>query len=1221
MMDIVFDWAGHMPEPVLLQLATGYLSFPDIKSVALVCRRWSSVLQLCRRKVALLPCARRDHVPGPRPTPAERYPPHLFCQHDTVCVLPLSKPLVDAMDSQDLDTLASVLADYRLPLLHVRHAIDPALALRTRADALQRDLEARFRRAQHQLAAAAAAPWQPRPRPQPPPEPHPLQPYYDLSAPLVHALTSLLSAPQQPGAHLRRLVLHLPSLPQPAALQALALLASLESLRLLGGPAAFLEQGHLDALAALRGLTELALEGAWGGLRRPETARRGLAAAPPPPGGGFAAGAGAWPPPGAPGFGGDGGLAEMAGEDEDGDGGGGGDMGWQAGANFPPAFGGGGPAGLHAGLPGGAGGPAAAAAAAADPDGDDDGDDTWPDLFSSLDRLRVLRLRALGRGDRRGGGGGGGGGGLGWHQHQQPLQLDLHPLTGLQSLTVRGGRLLDVGLSRLGGQLQGLTHLDTDRVLSLAEWQAVRGMEGLAAAALRAEVAGPVLQPLLIGDSVVVPYGGEGGGGGRRRSGQATVSFPMPPELRRARGASGGGGGCAGGARAALEPAAAVPPGGNMFAAAAAMKAAGAEPEMSDAAWSAWVRRRLWDFGQLHVQLEPLRLLSDNTSLTRLDLRWRSAAAAAGRADPWDIAEADRGDDEDGGGGGGGGFHLAPVPVLRWRVEDALLVRRSYVRSLAALSEIQDVELCCPGGELVLDAALLEALAPAWRGLRRFVYTGVVVTGGGCGNLDAALGLFPRLQELGLHDQPSSALSSSSNSSGGVAAAAASSQQQQQQPQPRREKLLLRSERLPAGLLRLSLAHVNVLHTPGAGLRCLQRLHLRSGCRWQGGAPAAASQPAAATSPSTAAAVAAAVAPVPSSPVTPHQSVGSGHAVQAFSQAARPSPASAAAGLSPSSPSSLAAAGPATRPIPRPWLLYGMPLLTHLRLTCLSLEPSELRALVRGCGGQLRSLSLTLPSDPAYVGPLTAELAEVVPSLTKLAHLAIVLRDPPAVNRVGSGGHGGGHQHQHPHHHLHNPHHQQHWPAAAGWLPGGDAVDAAAWEGLGGQAAVAAAAGGGSNDDGALRVRLRAALAPVRRLVEAVVGDAAVLAGPAGAAEPGSAAAAGGSASRRLAHLRELCLDLPWLGLSGLLTAQGNQQEPQEQQPPPQQQQQQQREQQLLGPVLMESLAGLGQLKQLSELRLYGPLVAGGAAEPLERWLLEALPGCHVILDGPLRDS
>jgi hypothetical protein len=241
-----------------------------------------------------------------------------------------------------------------------------------------------------------------------------------------------------------------------------------------------------------------------------------------------------------------------------------------------------------------AAGAGAAGAAADDADGTGDGDASlpWPGLFAALDRLRVLRLRAFA--GRRNAGpflnfGGGGGAAAHPFQAAQRLVLDLYPLTCLQALSVHGWQL-DPVLSRLGPELLGgITRLETDRVLTVEEWAAVRSMEGLTDVSLRAEVAGRMAQPMLSGGSVHVAYGMEG----HRDVARGKLFFPLPPELRRER-PHGGGDAAAGPSGTSGGP----PLGINMFA---------APVDVSERQWSQTVRQRMWELGELHVQLEPLR--------------------------------------------------------------------------------------------------------------------------------------------------------------------------------------------------------------------------------------------------------------------------------------------------------------------------------------------------------------------------------------------------------------------------------------------------------------------------------------------------------------------------------------------------------------------------------------------------------------------------------------
>ncbi|GIL72624.1 hypothetical protein Vretifemale_2972 [Volvox reticuliferus] len=548
-MDVNVDWAGRLPGSVLLDIATYHLSLSDIKCASQVCQRWNSVLSLCCRRVVLKPF-RSDARRGSRPTAAERYPTHLFCRRDTVCLLPLSKCRISAMDAHDLEIFASVLSDYRLPLLNVHYSVDEVAALRTRAEGAQRALEAARRARQaavnraHSRTAPAVL------------DPHPQQPYYALSVPLVTTLTSLLRSPRQPGRNLRRLVLRLTALPEPRALFSLALLPSLESLELIGGPAAFLEHSHLEALDALRGLKELTVEGVWDEVRRQYSDRGDLVQG----GGGGGGGAG---PAAAPWIHLDAmnpweqGLANLQGAD----------VGVEMEMQQPaPA------AALQAHFWAAAGGLGG------------NGEAPWPEFFTSLEHLRVLRLRAINASDTAMAAAAAG------FRRPTPLRLDLYLLTGLQALSVVGWQL-DPGLSRMG-QLQRLTHLQTDRVLSVAEWTVVRGLEGLAEAVLRAEVAGYMGQPKLIGGSVFLHYGND-----QRSDNHGQLDFPLPPELRGDRSKAGG---------AAAATSGGTVSGGGASAAVGNLFLAGAGG-MEEQRCSSSFRQRIKDLAEAHVQLEPLR--------------------------------------------------------------------------------------------------------------------------------------------------------------------------------------------------------------------------------------------------------------------------------------------------------------------------------------------------------------------------------------------------------------------------------------------------------------------------------------------------------------------------------------------------------------------------------------------------------------------------------------
>eukprot|EP00198_Chlamydomonas_reinhardtii_P014036 XP_001703373.1 predicted protein [Chlamydomonas reinhardtii] len=180
----------------------------------------------------------------------------------------------------------------------------------------------------------------------------------------------------------------------------------------------------------------------------------------------------------------------------------------------------------------------------------EDGGFLWPALFGSLQELEVLRLRS--RAPPAGGlAGHGDGGGFG----RGPLVLDLDPLTRLRELSVLGtsegwpaagmgdpwipagfsriGYKLDVQLWRVAPLLQGLTALEVDKSLSVGEWAGVRQLESLAAVGLRAEVAGHITPPTVLGRSVVVAYGVNGAAGGGELVLDAGLLTALAPAWRR----------------------------------------------------------------------------------------------------------------------------------------------------------------------------------------------------------------------------------------------------------------------------------------------------------------------------------------------------------------------------------------------------------------------------------------------------------------------------------------------------------------------------------------------------------------------------------------------------------------------------------------------------------------------------------------------------------------
>ncbi|KAG2455169.1 hypothetical protein HYH02_000985 [Chlamydomonas schloesseri] len=756
----------------------------------------------------------------------------------------------------------------------------------------------------------------------------PFLPYAALSASMLSFLNGLLSCPvppplAPPGRHLTRLALRLAAMPPPPALAPLALLPSLRRLELLGGPGAVLRRSHLGALAALGGLgsssgaaagggggssgggssggaggglRELVLEGVWdmtrpagpaGAIQRQHQQQQQLQLQQQQQQGGLAAGP----------------------DIDDFEDAGGGDVHAEV---AEAAVAGGGAAGAAAAAGaaqgwGGAGGGGGSGGGSEYDDlgcATDDGGFMWPALFGSLPHLEVLRLRshaplpgALGPG-----------GGHQQGRRRAPLVLDLDPLTQLRELSVLGpasssrrevaggilfggvafvdpgfgaaaGSRLDVQLWRVAPLLQGLTALEVDRPLTVGEWAGVRQLDSLAAVGMRADVAGHMTTPTVLGGSAVVAYGVSGGAGGGREE----LSFPLPSPAdylgglvgagsaaaAAARGDGTGAGSAAGwlSAAAAAQPLdifAAAPPPGALLAAIGGLAA-------------------------LRVRLEPLRFLSEVTSLTRLHLQWPgappsrtdllllpAAAAATGCYSP--AAAGSFGAAAGAWGSGlpppveaGGGRHAAAgaaaaaagaaagaaaaeqagaapppppggaaaaaaaaaeppggLPVAKWSVDDALVARRRYGGCLAALTELTDVELDCPGGELVLDAGLLASLAPTWRRLQRLVWWGAVrdtagaTAGGGCGeqSLSSALRLFPRLQELGLHcldvrfaPNIFSAAARSAAASAGAGAGAGGSPASTNAnggrgPQPPLQLRL--PEHLPPGLQVLSLTHVHV---------------------------------------------------------------------------------------------------------------------------------------------------------------------------------------------------------------------------------------------------------------------------------------------------------------------------------------------------------------------------------------------------------------------------
>lgn len=665
-----------------------------------MCKQWNSALNLHRSKVLLLPLPKQQHTAPsapphtnapahlaphptshtsttPRPTATERYPPHLFNTH-TGCWLPLSANRIATSDPHDLAIFSQLLAAYARSSLTILAdtSADDAYASSTYSTCFSNakaDARAAARAAATAIAnvtSAAAAATMPSPAAAAAAAfTSAMAPYYSLSAPLAPYLSSLMSG--QAGAHIRRLSLHLTAMPSPQLLRGLALLPSLRHLALLGGSGAVLNLAHLDTLAGLHQLQGLELCATWDLHKAP--GEGAVEAGGPGAVAGDAGGAGGGAGQAVVGLADD--VIDLAGDDDDGEveeilffqGGGGGAWG-------DPHAGAG-----DEGIPG----------------------FRWAvpavDHFAQLEHLVRLELRAL---PPAGG-------------HGSKVRLELRPCTQLQELCVSGWQL-QPGLADLS-HLQQLSRLVTDRVLGVEEWAAVRNMEGLREVDLRAEVAGGVMEPVVLGNSVEVGYGGH-----RASTATGRLSFPLPAALgalrsgSRAAGVAGAGG--AGGAGGAVQE--------NLFAAAGASSTPQARAALQE---------KLRSLAELHVRLEPIRcgprgrkhgakvhkpwsipkggesaktsvhvplttvyvpvttvchrcsglvlvrrcmccfgyrsplhrFISDLTSLTRLALRWPAAGRQWGRGS--------------------------------WTEEEARTARRPYSGLLAAMTEIRDAEVDCPG--------------------------------------------------------------------------------------------------------------------------------------------------------------------------------------------------------------------------------------------------------------------------------------------------------------------------------------------------------------------------------------------------------------------------------------------------------------------------------------------------------------------------------------------
>ncbi|KXZ56388.1 hypothetical protein GPECTOR_1g344 [Gonium pectorale] len=823
----------------------------------------------------------------------------------SVCALPLTPARIAAAGAGlpgELAVYGAALATYRLPSLHVSYTLSTLLATRVRLEGVQRTQQAA--RAARQAGGVALGPWAApaaqaaaaQSHPQKGQLQNPQQPYYDLAAPLTAALLTLLGAAAAPSTDPRAWVQPsaVPPPPPRPGQWIRSLVLRLESLP---APAA------LAPLALLPSLTDLALEGGWGAflelghLEALEALTRLTSLSL----------EGVWDmvrPSSvhAVPVGGQHGHpflmddAEQDDSDDELDGLGPGLVAAHAAAAIDGGGGGGGGE-----VPGGQQQRPAPPAEV-----------PWPPLFSALEHLQCLRLAALNDSSH-----------LGALPTRGPLQLDLYPLSCLRDLDVSGWQLRP-GLTRLEaeGVLKGLTSLRCDEELGVAEWSSLHGMEELVEADLRAVVRGFVSHHVM-GGTVWVKYGRGGwdGGGGGEGEAFRSLQFPMPlPPQPPQAGAGGGNGSGTGGAAAGT---------GSIFAAAPGGGGGGDGGELS---WRHG-RDRLQALAELHVCLEPLRFLGDCTSLRSLKLRWPPLPHLLPRHSPsTPLPPGDR-----------------RLPPRHWTTGEALFARSGYVPWLASLGELREVELWCPGGELVLDGPLLTALAPAWRRLMRLAFHGVVRQ-----SALGALASFRGLRELGLYNVASEPLQN-----GMVGPCGAPGDE-------RPLKLLLSTSGLPAQLERLALRDINVLHIPWVGVRALQRLELGYDCRWQAGREPASSV------------------------------ATDGSAV-----------AAASATRSPGSPGA-AAAGAVPVAAPGPWRLHGLSLLTHLDLRTAPVTGPELRAVLGSCGPQLRALWLGLPlqlqqgEQAGQSDSLLSALSDCARLLPGLVQLSVQLRHSPADSPASS---------------------------------------------------------------------------------------------------------------------------------------------------------------------------------------------------------------------------
>ncbi len=568
-------YAQPSRNPRCLQaLASHFLSLTDIEAASRVCKQWNSALNLHRSNVLLLPLPKQHTTPSPpptgsltpahtaphlnshtstapRPTATERYPPHLF-NTQTDCLLPLSSNRIATSDPHDLAIFSQLLAAYARPSLTIlaNTSADDAYASSTYSTSVSNakaDARAAARAAANAVANAtstAAAAIMPSPAAAAAAAfASAMAPYYSLSAPLAPYLSSLMSG--HAGARIRRLSLHLTAMPSPQLLRGLALLPSLRHLALLGGSGAVVTLAHLDTLAGLHQLEGLELSCTWDLHKAPGP---GAADA-----GGPEAGAGVFAG-GVAGAGAGAGQADMDQDDDD-------EPDLVLGDQEWVPFG-----------QGGGGAWAFANAGIAD-EGIPGFRSAVPsvDHFAQLEQLVRLQLRAL---PPAGG-------------HGSKVRLELQPCTQLQELCVSGWQL-QPGLADLS-HLQQLSRLVTDRVLGVEEWAAVRNMEALREVDLRAEVAGGVMDPVVVGSSVEVGYGGH-----RASTATGRLSFPLPAALgalrsgSRAAGAAGAGG--PGGAGGGMPE--------NLFAAAGAASTPQARAALQE---------KLRSLAELHVRLEPIR--------------------------------------------------------------------------------------------------------------------------------------------------------------------------------------------------------------------------------------------------------------------------------------------------------------------------------------------------------------------------------------------------------------------------------------------------------------------------------------------------------------------------------------------------------------------------------------------------------------------------------------